>query len=163
MYHWIAAVAPKRMSAFLSFFTGWFTVCGCELPREFPVALCRRLIFPRDLYDGLDELDLRPDIRRVDSPVPSGLGNPDLADIRHLSGPQSNHSQRRPLWQQNHPLVEQIFPVLPSDWLVCSAGNCHCLRPHPSEFGIRLQNVDQQHRLGKQRNLLHHRIGQPAV
>lgn len=30
MYHWIAAVAPKRYSAFLSFVTGWLTVCGCE-------------------------------------------------------------------------------------------------------------------------------------
>ncbi|KAJ5679619.1 hypothetical protein N7462_007863 [Penicillium macrosclerotiorum] len=28
MYHWIAAVAPKRHSAFLSFLTGWLTVCG---------------------------------------------------------------------------------------------------------------------------------------
>ncbi|KAJ5495582.1 hypothetical protein N7539_000698 [Penicillium diatomitis] len=28
MYHWIAAVAPKRYSAFLSFLTGWLTVCG---------------------------------------------------------------------------------------------------------------------------------------
>lgn len=28
MYHWIAAVAPRRMSAFLSFITGWLTVCG---------------------------------------------------------------------------------------------------------------------------------------
>jgi choline transport protein len=30
MYHWIAAVAPKKYSAFLSFMTGWLTVCGCE-------------------------------------------------------------------------------------------------------------------------------------
>jgi choline transport protein len=28
MYHWIAAVAPARMRAFLSFVTGWMTVCG---------------------------------------------------------------------------------------------------------------------------------------
>ncbi|OKL63669.1 hypothetical protein UA08_00928 [Talaromyces atroroseus] len=28
MYHWIAAIAPKRSSAFLSFVTGWLTVCG---------------------------------------------------------------------------------------------------------------------------------------
>ncbi|KAI1344498.1 choline transporter [Xylariaceae sp. FL0016] len=28
MYHWIAAVAPKRMMAFLSFLTGWFTCFG---------------------------------------------------------------------------------------------------------------------------------------
>ncbi|KAL4807473.1 amino acid/polyamine transporter I [Aspergillus unguis] len=28
MYHWIAAIAPKKLSAFLSFVTGWFTVCG---------------------------------------------------------------------------------------------------------------------------------------
>ncbi|KAL4864133.1 hypothetical protein BDV12DRAFT_205908 [Aspergillus spectabilis] len=28
MYHWIAAIAPKGMSAFLSFVTGWFTVSG---------------------------------------------------------------------------------------------------------------------------------------
>ncbi|KAL2823838.1 putative choline transporter Hnm1 [Aspergillus cavernicola] len=28
MYHWIAAIAPKRMSAFLSFITGWLTVAG---------------------------------------------------------------------------------------------------------------------------------------
>ncbi|KAF3395736.1 Choline transport protein [Penicillium rolfsii] len=28
MYHWIAAVAPKKYSAFLSFMTGWLTVCG---------------------------------------------------------------------------------------------------------------------------------------
>lgn len=30
MYHWIAAVAPRKMSAFLSFITGWLTVCGCK-------------------------------------------------------------------------------------------------------------------------------------
>jgi choline transport protein len=30
MYHWIAAVAPKKYSAFLSFMTGWLTVCGCK-------------------------------------------------------------------------------------------------------------------------------------
>ncbi|KAK8090397.1 hypothetical protein PG997_005358 [Apiospora hydei] len=28
MYHWIAAVAPKKMMAFLSFVTGWFTCFG---------------------------------------------------------------------------------------------------------------------------------------
>ncbi|CEN60862.1 amino acid/polyamine transporter I [Aspergillus pseudodeflectus] len=28
MYHWIAAVAPKKFSAFLSFITGWLTVSG---------------------------------------------------------------------------------------------------------------------------------------
>ncbi|KKK12045.1 hypothetical protein P175DRAFT_0452457 [Aspergillus ochraceoroseus IBT 24754] len=28
MYHWIAAVAPKKSSAFLSFITGWLTVAG---------------------------------------------------------------------------------------------------------------------------------------
>lgn len=28
MYHWIAAIAPKKYSAFLSFITGWLTVCG---------------------------------------------------------------------------------------------------------------------------------------
>lgn len=30
MYHWIAAVAPKKMMAFLSFITGWFTCFGCK-------------------------------------------------------------------------------------------------------------------------------------
>ncbi|OAL48506.1 amino acid permease [Pyrenochaeta sp. DS3sAY3a] len=28
MYHWIAAVAPKKMTGVLSFFTGWFSVLG---------------------------------------------------------------------------------------------------------------------------------------
>ncbi|KAL4913903.1 putative choline transporter Hnm1 [Aspergillus aurantiobrunneus] len=28
MYHWIAAVAPRQLSAFLSFVTGWLTVAG---------------------------------------------------------------------------------------------------------------------------------------
>ncbi|KAL4950913.1 amino acid/polyamine transporter I [Aspergillus filifer] len=28
MYHWIAAIAPKKLSAFLSFVTGWMTVAG---------------------------------------------------------------------------------------------------------------------------------------
>ncbi|KAF3799375.1 7-keto 8-aminopelargonic acid transporter [Colletotrichum gloeosporioides] len=28
MYHWIAAVAPRRMTGVLSFFTGWFSVLG---------------------------------------------------------------------------------------------------------------------------------------
>ncbi|KAF4452334.1 putative choline transporter Hnm1 [Fusarium austroafricanum] len=28
MYHWIAAVAPKRSTGILSFFTGWFSVLG---------------------------------------------------------------------------------------------------------------------------------------
>lgn len=30
MYHWIAAIAPKKYSAFLSFMMGWLTVCGCK-------------------------------------------------------------------------------------------------------------------------------------
>lgn len=29
MYHWIAAIAPKRYSNVLSFATGWSTVFGC--------------------------------------------------------------------------------------------------------------------------------------
>ncbi|KAL4975527.1 amino acid/polyamine transporter I [Aspergillus desertorum] len=28
MYHWIAAIAPRKLSAFLSFITGWLTVAG---------------------------------------------------------------------------------------------------------------------------------------
>ncbi|KAF5018074.1 hypothetical protein F66182_9973 [Fusarium sp. NRRL 66182] len=28
MYHWIAAVAPRKLSGILSFFTGWFSVLG---------------------------------------------------------------------------------------------------------------------------------------
>lgn len=31
MYHWIAAVAPRKMTGVLSFFTGWFSVLGCKL------------------------------------------------------------------------------------------------------------------------------------
>lgn len=30
MYHWIAAIAPRRATGFLSFVTGWCTVAGCE-------------------------------------------------------------------------------------------------------------------------------------
>ncbi|CBF78474.1 hypothetical protein AN7392.2 [Aspergillus nidulans FGSC A4] len=30
MYHWIAAIAPRRLSAFLSFVTGWLTVAGLQ-------------------------------------------------------------------------------------------------------------------------------------
>jgi len=30
MYHWIAAIAPKRYNSILSFATGWSTVFGCE-------------------------------------------------------------------------------------------------------------------------------------
>jgi choline transport protein len=30
MYHWIAAVAPRRATGILSFLTGWFSVLGCE-------------------------------------------------------------------------------------------------------------------------------------
>lgn len=29
MYHWIAAIAPRRWMGFLSFVTGWLTVAGC--------------------------------------------------------------------------------------------------------------------------------------
>jgi choline transport protein len=32
MYHWIAAIAPKRYNSLLSFATGWCTVFGCGLP-----------------------------------------------------------------------------------------------------------------------------------
>lgn len=31
MYHWIAAIAPKRYNSILSFATGWSTVFGCEM------------------------------------------------------------------------------------------------------------------------------------
>lgn len=30
MYHWIAAIAPRRYNSFLSFATGWCTVFGCK-------------------------------------------------------------------------------------------------------------------------------------
>lgn len=30
MYHWIAAIAPKRYNSLLSFATGWCTVFGCK-------------------------------------------------------------------------------------------------------------------------------------
>lgn len=30
MYHWIAAVAPRRTTGILSFLTGWFSVLGCK-------------------------------------------------------------------------------------------------------------------------------------
>ena len=33
MYHWIAAIAPKRYNSLLSFATGWSTVFGCEIFR----------------------------------------------------------------------------------------------------------------------------------
>lgn len=33
MYHWIAAIAPKKYNSLLSFATGWCTVFGCELAR----------------------------------------------------------------------------------------------------------------------------------
>jgi choline transport protein len=29
MYHWTAAIAPRRASGFLSFVTGWCSVAGC--------------------------------------------------------------------------------------------------------------------------------------
>lgn len=32
MYHWIAAVAPRKWTGILSFFTGWFSVLGCKRP-----------------------------------------------------------------------------------------------------------------------------------
>ena len=30
MYHWTAAIAPRRASGFLSFVTGWCSVAGCK-------------------------------------------------------------------------------------------------------------------------------------
>lgn len=35
MYHWIAAIAPKRYNSVLSFATGWSTVFGCRCRRDF--------------------------------------------------------------------------------------------------------------------------------
>jgi amino acid transporter len=34
MYHWIAAIAPKRYNSLLSFATGWCTVFGCGFGPE---------------------------------------------------------------------------------------------------------------------------------
>jgi choline transport protein len=34
MYHWIAAIAPKKYNSVLSFATGWCTVFGCKLLRR---------------------------------------------------------------------------------------------------------------------------------
>lgn len=56
MYHWIAAIAPKKYSAFLSFITGWLTVCGCKWP--WMQSKDSRLYFDRDFYYRLNELDL---------------------------------------------------------------------------------------------------------
>jgi choline transport protein len=39
MYHWIAAIAPKRYNSLLSFATGWSTVFGCEIS----ACRCRKL------------------------------------------------------------------------------------------------------------------------
>lgn len=59
MYHWIAAIAPKRYSAFLSFITGWLTVCGCTWLESYILILrAHAYIRVRDIYHRLDELDL---------------------------------------------------------------------------------------------------------
>lgn len=47
VYHWIAAIAPKTQAAFLSFVTGWFTVCGCRiLLSRFISQTCDVNLFP---------------------------------------------------------------------------------------------------------------------
>lgn len=60
MYHWIAAIAPKRYSAFLSFITGWLTVCGCkcfQIQCLDSLNSCLSSDY-RDIYYRLDEFDL---------------------------------------------------------------------------------------------------------
>lgn len=58
MYHWIAAVAPKKLSAFLSFITGWLTVAGCMYA---PYNKRQQLTRCRDIHHRVDQPDFRPD------------------------------------------------------------------------------------------------------
>lgn len=60
MYHWIAAVAPKKMTGVLSFFTGWFSVLGCMF-RNLPIVdqTCVVLIKSRDFHHGVHKYHLR--------------------------------------------------------------------------------------------------------
>lgn len=30
MYHWVAAIAPRKATGILAFFTGWCSVAGCK-------------------------------------------------------------------------------------------------------------------------------------
>jgi len=58
MYHWIAAIAPKRYNSLLSFATGWSTVFGCESGSFLLDAGNHLLIVFRDLHNRFHKLDL---------------------------------------------------------------------------------------------------------
>lgn len=69
MYHWIAAIAPRRMTGYLSFVTGWCTVFGCEFLRRF-LAVTGELMRNRDLHGRIYKFDLLSEFYGIDCIVP---------------------------------------------------------------------------------------------
>lgn len=98
MYHWIAAIAPKRYNSLLSFATGWCTVFGCE-DHQTPRKVAWVLIDFRDFHNCVDKLDLRYDRHGFDCTIPRGSGNPTLDDLRCLPDFEYLHLGNRHVWK----------------------------------------------------------------
>lgn len=163
MYHWIAAVAPRKQALFLSFLTGWFTVCGCK---HFPMSVSLLLLTSlpyRDFYHGIHELDLRPDTGCIDRPLSPNHDGQDMGGLHHLPRSESDDCLGRTFRQQDHPQPEQILAVLSPDWVAGCPGHCCGMCTDIPEPRIRFPYLDQQHGLGKQCHRIRRRPRQSAV
>lgn len=92
MYHWIAAIAPKRYNSVLSFATGWSTVFGCKVPVVFR-HLYRKLTCSRDIYNCIDELDICNELYGSHSIVQNRPRHTTMDDLRRVSRVECLHIQ----------------------------------------------------------------------
>jgi hypothetical protein len=95
MYHWIAAIAPRRMTGYLSFVTGWCTVFGCGFKRHFSVD--NKLTQTRDLHGRIDKSDLLAEFHGIDRIVPQRSRDQGLDDIHCIPGLELGYGINRPL------------------------------------------------------------------
>lgn len=106
MYHWIAAIAPRRATGFLSFVTGWCTVAGCKYAF---LRILSILIISRDFHYCFDKSDLCAKFHGIDCLVPWKSGSEDLDDFHRISSIEPYYSRRGHVCQLCYSSTKQIL------------------------------------------------------
>jgi hypothetical protein len=103
MYHWIAAIAPKRFNSILSFATGWSTVFGCKhyLRYTWTELWLNRLC--RDIYNSVNESDLRNQLHGLDRHLQDRPCVAAVDDLCGVPGAQSSDIGDCHVWQSLYP------------------------------------------------------------
>lgn len=87
MYHWIAAISPKRFNSILSFATGWSTVFGCTWTKSALLQFHTETDSVRDFYYGLHKPHLCLYLNGSCRVIPDRHSAQAVDDLCGFSGP----------------------------------------------------------------------------